>query len=136
MTEPASSEPWKGSIEHPIRIGENQNANGSLLSHTLRHLRLRQLVALIVSRARRATEQSGQFFRRSVPVAPDCRWEPRDEFLATGPQNNAAGDLLGGLLMLLMLSSFVLAARGWLRRRGLARLKRRYEEREEAAIRE
>ena len=47
-----------------------------------------------------------------------------------------AGDLLGGLLMLLMLSSFVLAARGWLRRRGLARLKRRYEEREEAAIRE
>lgn len=47
-----------------------------------------------------------------------------------------AGDLLAGLLMLLMLSSFVLAARGWLRRRGLARLKRRYEEREEAAIRE
>ncbi len=47
-----------------------------------------------------------------------------------------AGDLLGGLLMLLMLSSFALAARGWLRRRGLARLKRRYEEREEAAIRE
>ncbi len=47
-----------------------------------------------------------------------------------------AGDLLGGLLMLVMLSSFVLAARGWLRRRGLARLKRRYEEREEAAIRE
>ncbi len=84
MTEPASSEPWKGSIERPIRIGENRNANGSLLFHTLRYLRLRQIVALIVSRARRATEQAGQFFRRSVPAAPDCRWEPRDEFLATG----------------------------------------------------
>ena len=47
-----------------------------------------------------------------------------------------AGDLLGGLLILLILGSFVLTARSWLRRRGLARLKRRYEEREEAAIRE
>ncbi len=47
-----------------------------------------------------------------------------------------AGDLFGGLLLLLMLGSFVLTARGWLRRRGLARLKQRYEEREEAAIRE
>ncbi|MCH7709657.1 MAG: hypothetical protein IH884_14310, partial [Myxococcales bacterium] len=101
MTEPASSEPWKGSIERPIRIGENRNANGSLLFHTLRHLRLRQLAALIVSRARRVTEQAAHFFRRSVPVAPDCRWEPRDEFLATGPQNNAAGDLLGGNLCFL-----------------------------------
>ena len=40
------------------------------------------------------------------------------------------------LLLLLMLGSFVLTARGWLRRRGLARLKQRYEKREEAAIRE
>ena len=47
-----------------------------------------------------------------------------------------AGDLLGGLLILLLLWSFVLTVRGWLRRRGLARLKRRYEQREEAAIHE
>jgi len=47
-----------------------------------------------------------------------------------------AGDLLGGLLILLILGSLVLTARGWLRRRGLARLKRRYEQREENAIRE
>jgi hypothetical protein len=47
-----------------------------------------------------------------------------------------AGDLLGGLLILLLLWSSALIARGWLRRRGLARLKRRYEEREEAANRD
>ncbi len=96
MTEPASSEHWKESIERPIRIGENRNANGLLLFHTLRHLRPRQLAALLVSRARPTTERAGLFFQREVPAAPDCRWEPRSEFLAPGSQINTAGDLLGG----------------------------------------
>ena len=84
-----------------ISLSKNRNATVSLLFHTLRHLRTRQLAALIVNRARRATEQAGQFFQRSVPVARDCRWEPRDEFLATGPQNNASSDILGGNLCFL-----------------------------------
>jgi len=96
MTKPASSEHRKESIERPIRIGKNRNANGLLLFHTLRHLGPRQLAALLVSRTRRATEQAGRFFKRAVPVAPDCRWEPRSEFLAPGSQNNVVGDLLGG----------------------------------------
>ena len=96
MTEPASSELWKGSIERPIRITEYRNTSGLLLFQTLRHLRPRQLAALLASRVRCATEQAGRFFRRAEPAAPDCRWEPHTEFLAPGSQNNEVGDLLGG----------------------------------------
>jgi len=96
MIEPASSEHWKEPIELPAQIGGNRNASGSLLFHTLRHLQPRQFAALLFSRARRVTERAGRFFQRAVPAAPDCRWQPRSEFLAPGPQNNAIGDLLGG----------------------------------------
>ena len=96
MIEPASSEHWKESIELPAQIGENRNVSAPLLFHTLRHLPLRQLAALLVNRVRGTAESKGSFFRRSVPTAPDCRWEPHTEFLAPGSQNNAIGDLLGG----------------------------------------
>jgi uncharacterized heparinase superfamily protein len=96
MTEPASSELWKGSIERPIQIGENRNASGSLLFHTLCHLSPRQLAALLVSRSRRATERAGRFFQHAVPAEPDCRWQPRSESLTPGSQNNAIGGLLAG----------------------------------------
>jgi len=96
MIEPASSEPWNGSNEDPIRIGESRHATGALLFHTARHLRPDQLAAWIACRARRALEQPARFLRHSVPPPPDCSWQPRTDFLAPGAQTQAVRDLLRG----------------------------------------
>ena len=107
---------------------------------------LRQLIDVQVDRARVGAREAGfrialwglAFVAGSTLIVVATFFFVRgvSGLIAVVTARTWAGDLLGGLLMLLMLSSFVLAARGWLRRRGLARLKRRYEEREEAAIRE
>jgi len=107
---------------------------------------LRQLIDVQVDRARVGAREAGfrialwglAFVAGSTLIVVATFFFVRgvSGLIAAVTARTWAGDLLGGLLMLLMLSSFVLAARGWLRRRGLARLKRRYEEREEAAIRE
>jgi len=76
--------------------GGRPNASPSLLFHTLRHLPPRQIAALLVARFRDVAESRSSFLRRAVPKAPDCRWEPRGEFLAPGPQQNAESDLLRG----------------------------------------
>jgi len=83
--------------------------SGSLLIHTLRHHPLRQLVALLVERIRRACEKTDAFSQRIVPDAPDCRWQPRAGFLAPGPRNDATSDLLEGRFRFLARSE----ALGW-----------------------
>jgi len=107
---------------------------------------LRQLIDVQVDRARVGAREAGfrialwglAFVAGSTLIVVATFFFVRgvSGLIAAVTARTWAGDLLGGLLMLLMLSSFVLAARGWLRRRGLARLKRRYEEREEATIRD
>jgi uncharacterized heparinase superfamily protein len=96
MTEPASNERWKESIELRARIGDDRSPSGSLLFHTLRYLQPRQIAALLVSRAHPAVELPGRFFERDAPAVPDCRWVPRGKFLAPGPQRNRISNLLRG----------------------------------------
>ena len=96
MTEPTLGEPSGGHSTRPIDLGRDRKATSSLLFHTLRHLPPRQFVALLVRRIRGVTENTGSFFRRAVPAAPDCRWELRCEFIAPGSHNNEAEDLLRG----------------------------------------
>ena len=55
------------------------------------------------------------------------------ELLAMLSGEQWVGDFFGGLLILLVLVSLILGARGWLRRRGVAQLKRRYEDQGEGA---
>jgi len=101
MTEPTLSELSNARSVRPVEIGRGRSASGSLLFHTLRHLPPRQIAALLVRRVRSATEYSRRFFRRAAPAAPDCRWEPRGEFLAPGSQDNAIGNILDGNLRFL-----------------------------------
>ena len=107
---------------------------------------LRRLIDVRVDRARVGTREAafrialwGLAFVASstlIVVATFFFIRGVSGLIATVTARTWAGDLLGGLLILLILWAFALTARGWLRRRGLARLKQRYEEREEAAIRE
>ena len=71
-------------------------ARGVLWYQTLRHLKPRQLAALLVDRARRVFERPERAFGRAVPAAPNCIWKPLGAFLAPGPQNNRAEALLDG----------------------------------------
>ncbi len=85
-----------GSVRSPT--GARLRASASRLFHTLRHHPPRQILALLRARIRGALENPGSFARRAVPGAPPCRWAPRSEFLAPGPQDNARSDLLEGKL--------------------------------------
>ncbi len=96
MTEPAVGEASDARGARPVDLGRDRSATISLLFHTLRHLTPRQLAALLVTRIRGVTENTGSFYRRAVPPTPDCRWEPRHEFIAPSSRRNEAEDLLRG----------------------------------------
>ena len=96
MAEPTLDEPSDEHSTRPIDLGRERKATSSLLFHTLRNLPPRQFATLLVRRIQGVTQNTGSFFRRAVPAAPDCRWEPRIEFIAPGSHNNEAEDLLRG----------------------------------------
>ncbi|MEE8475621.1 MAG: alginate lyase family protein [Myxococcota bacterium] len=70
--------------------------SASRLYHTIRFLRLRQIVGQIRVRWRGLVENPARFARRSVPPYPGCRWNPNTEFLPPGPQAERAETLLRG----------------------------------------
>jgi uncharacterized heparinase superfamily protein len=68
----------------------------SLLFHTVRHLRRRQMAGQLRVRLRGLVEDPARFRRLPAPAFPGGRWKPRAGFLPPGPQENPAGDLLRG----------------------------------------
>ncbi len=96
MADPVVKEVSSESSTRSVELGRLQKATPSLYFHTLRHLPPRQIVELVASRVRRRIENTGSFFQGGVPTAPKCRWEPRSEFLAPGPQQNTFSELRGG----------------------------------------
>jgi len=64
--------------------------------HTIRHLRTRQILGQVHLRLRPLCENPQAFGRRNIPDFPGCSWQPAGDFLAPGPQENPAADLLRG----------------------------------------
>jgi len=68
----------------------------SLLFHTLRHLRARQISGQARNRLRSLWECRKGFSSRKSPPFPGCQWTPKRDFLPPGCQENTPAELLSG----------------------------------------
>ncbi len=93
----------------------------ALLFHTVRHLLPGQLVAQGAHRIRTVVERPQGFSKRNIPAVPGCRWNPRGDFLAPGPQGLTEADLLAGRFRFLHQTHELGWPPSW-RTRGVSRL--------------
>ena len=63
---------------------------------TVRYLQSQQITGQAYRRVKTLFEKPEKFYSQQCPKCSGCKWSPKQEFLAPGPQNNSSLDILAG----------------------------------------